>query len=618
MRAFKSCSFALLLASFITAHAAPITGIKSEVTYELLPDGTSTVERLVVTRLNEQVAVTGAGQAGIQYSESLQEVEIIAAYTTTKGGQRIDVPADRIITQLSTLSTSAPSFSDYNVKVVIFPQLEIGATTTLHYRQKQLKPFLPDVYTGGEVFSRFAEMEGSKTLTLRAPESVQMQVFGRDLEGGPVTATKPGTREWRWTQGPIVAETQEPGMVDAASISPGVMFTTLKDYPALMDAYMASAAPMMQVTPAVQKLADQITQGISDRRAQAEAIHRWVSGEIRYVAIAMGAGGYVPHHADEIITAGYGDCKDKTTLLSALMAAKGIRALPVLVRTGSRFKWQEVPLLAAFNHAIVYLPEFDRYLDATVPLASFDALPAALRGRQVLVARDGEAKASIRQTPVIDSTRDLEFAVTTGTVAEDGSITGTTRIGARGAQDAAMRSTVRVIPAQALPQLANQLLASTGQTGTARIELGDPLDFSKEDLMAVEFTTPRRISLPGPGALTGNFGASAINPGRTFATATLLMERKYDFPCPVGGSEQRIELTLPASMKITSLPPAADVQSRYGRYTSSHEVKDGKLIIVEKLAMTQPATVCTAEDHAQLRTFATAIDREVRRQILYE
>jgi hypothetical protein len=47
-------------------------------------------------------------------------------------------------------------------------------------------------------------------------------------------------------------------------------------------------------------------------------------------------------------------------------------------------------------------------------------------------------------------------------------------------------------------------------------------------------------------------------------------------------------------------------------------VKDGKLIIQEKLALTQPATVCTAEDHAQLRTFATAIDREVRRQILYE
>src|SRR5690606_462797 len=229
-----------------------------------------------------------------------------------------------------------------------------------------------------------------------------------------------------------------------------------------------------------------------------------------------------------------------------------------------------------------------------------------------------QTKASIRQTPVLDSKHDNEFSITTGTVSEDGSITGTTRLVARGAQDAAMRGTVRIIPAQALPQLANQLLASTGQNGTAKVLLGDPQDFSKDDLMTVEFTTPRRISLPGPGALTGNIGAGGMNPGRSFATSMLLMERKYDFPCPAGGAEKRIELTLPASMKITSLPPAADVQSRYGRYTASHEVKDGKLIIQEKLALTQPATVCTAEDHAQLRTFATAIDREVRRQILYE
>src|SRR5690606_6563940 len=352
----RLCSALLLVAAAGLAQAAPTTGLKSEVTYELLPDGTSTVERLVVTRLNEQVAINAAGQAGLQYSESLQEMEVLEAYTTTKDGQRIDVPADRIITQASPISTSAPAFSDYKLKMVVFPQLEIGATVTLRYRQKQLKPFLTGVYSGGEVFSRFAESEGDKTVILRAPENVPLEVFGRDVEGGTVTSTKPGMREWRWTQGPVVAETPEPGMVDVAALSPGVTFSTLKDYPALMDAYMQGATPTMQVTPAVQKLADEIAQGISDRRKQAEAIYRWVAGEIRYVAITMGTGGYVPHFADAVIESRYGDCKDKTTLLIALLTAKGIRAVPTLIDTGARFKWPEVPLLGAFNHAIAYLP----------------------------------------------------------------------------------------------------------------------------------------------------------------------------------------------------------------------------------------------------------------------
>ncbi len=617
MRKIHLGSAMLLVAAAGLVQAAPTTSLRSEVTYELHADGTSSVERISVTRLNEQVAITAAGQVGLQYSESLQDMEIIEAYTTTKDGQRVDVAPDRIITQQSPLSSTAPAFSDYKVKTVVFPQLEIGATVTLHYRQKQLKPFLPGVYTGGEVFSRFSELEGGKTLTLRAPADVEMQVFGRSLEGGAVTPTKPGTREWRWTQGPVTAETPEPGMVDAASISPGVMFTTLKDYPALMDAYMASAAPMAKVTPAVQKLADEITQGIHDRRAQAEAIYRWVASEIRYVAISMGTGGYVPHYADEIISARYGDCKDKTTLLSALMAAKGIRAVPVLIRTGDRYKWQEVPLLAAFNHAIAYLPEFDLYLDATVALAPFDSLPAPLRGRQVLVGADAQMKASIRQTPVVDARHDRDSSSTSAVVSEDGSITGTTRLSAHGALDGVMRTSLSVIPQQMLPQLANALLAGSGQPGTAKAVLGDMRDFTRSDLLTLEFTTPRRINLPGPGALAGNF-AVGEGPGRSFVTAALQLERNMDFPCPTGGSEQQVELTLPANIKIISLPAAADVKSAYGHFTSSHEVKDGTLVMKQKLALTQPATVCTAADHVELRRFATEIDRELRRQILYE
>src|SRR5690606_5982507 len=239
--------------------------------------------------------------------------------------------------------------------------------------------------------------------------------------------------------------------------------STLPDYPGLIDAYVVSAAPMARVTPAVQELADEITQGISDRRAQAEAIYRWVSSEIRYVAIAMGTGGYVPHYADEIIAARYGDCKDMTTLLTALLDAKDIRAVPALIRTGDRYTWHEGPLLVAFNHAIAYLPEVDLYLDATMALAPFDALPTVLRGRQVLVAGDGQMKASIRQTPAVDAARDREVSITTATLAADGSVTGTTRLFSHGGHDAMMRTSLSLLPEQALPQIASQLLASSGQ-----------------------------------------------------------------------------------------------------------------------------------------------------------
>src|SRR5690606_26601672 len=124
-----------------------------------------------------------------------------------------------------------------------------------------------------------------------------------------------------------------------------------------------------------------------------------------------------------------------------------------LIRTGDRFKWQEVPLLAAFNHVITYLLEFDLYVDATVSQAPFEALPVPLRGRAVLVGGDAQLQAAVRQTPPVDASRDRETSFTTAVVAEDGSITGTTRLSAHGAQDAMMRTALTMIPEQMLPQL---------------------------------------------------------------------------------------------------------------------------------------------------------------------
>ena len=74
-----------------------------------------------------------------------------------------------------------------------------------------------------------------------------------------------------------------------------------------------------------------MTAGERDRRAQARKLYEWVSVNIRYVNIVLGAGGFVPHKAADVLKNGYGDCKDHVMLLEALLAAKGIKSSPVLI-----------------------------------------------------------------------------------------------------------------------------------------------------------------------------------------------------------------------------------------------------------------------------------------------
>jgi hypothetical protein len=53
------------------------------------------------------------------------------------------------------------------------------------------------------------------------------------------------------------------------------------------------------------------------------------------VAIFLGNGGYEPHDAATVLENRYGDCKDHVALLEALLKAKGIASVPVLVGSSS-------------------------------------------------------------------------------------------------------------------------------------------------------------------------------------------------------------------------------------------------------------------------------------------
>lgn len=87
---------------------------------------------------------------------------------------------------------------------------------------------------------------------------------------------------------------------------------------------------------------------------QIAAVVRLVQDDVRYLALAMGEGGYVPATADETWRSRYGDCKGKTVLLLALLHALGVQAEPALVSTrlGDGLD-QQLPLVSWFDHVIV-------------------------------------------------------------------------------------------------------------------------------------------------------------------------------------------------------------------------------------------------------------------------
>ncbi|MBI4915134.1 MAG: DUF3857 domain-containing protein [Acidobacteria bacterium] len=94
--------------------------------------------------------------------------------------------------------------------------------------------------------------------------------------------------------------------------------------------------------------------GIDGRRRCLEALAAHVQRAVRYEAVAIGAGGWVPAPAHEVLARGWGDCKEKSNLLVELLAAAGIRAHLVLLHAGDGgMVERELATPYVFNHCIV-------------------------------------------------------------------------------------------------------------------------------------------------------------------------------------------------------------------------------------------------------------------------
>jgi len=133
-------------------------------------------------------------------------------------------------------------------------------------------------------------------------------------------------------------------------------FTDFRDWSQVADMMVplyARAATLEQGSPLAAEI-ERIRADNATPAAQAAAALRLVQQQVRYVALSMGEGGYVPASADDVWRARYGDCKGKTALLLALLHGLGIEATPALVSTRLGDGLDErLPLMSWFDHIIV-------------------------------------------------------------------------------------------------------------------------------------------------------------------------------------------------------------------------------------------------------------------------
>lgn len=135
-----------------------------------------------------------------------------------------------------------------------------------------------------------------------------------------------------------------------------IVFSDMADWRSVVD----WARPMYQLDeqsdPDIITIASVIRSSQSDVKGQIGAALRWVQEEVRYLGIELGRNSHSPTPPAETLARRYGDCKDKSLLLMALLRELGVDAEAALVNTGGGLESSSYPhRLHAFNHVLVHV-----------------------------------------------------------------------------------------------------------------------------------------------------------------------------------------------------------------------------------------------------------------------
>jgi transglutaminase-like putative cysteine protease len=575
-------------------------------------DGSNVETIELQTLIRNQLSVDKESQADIPYLAQFQTVEVLEAHTITAQGKRIPVAKNAIRMVDDDNSEGKAMFSDMKHKIIVFPNVGVGARTYYKVVTKTHTPLFPGHYFSRWWFGAGTEWAHSE-INLSHDPAIEIQVDSKDVKGGRVEDGPNGEVRYRLSYQKEGVAVSEPNQISDSDVFPYVHISSFKDHLDMAKAYEARAADKSRVTPEVQKLANQITKGIVDPKDQARAVYNWVSKEIRYVAIYLGAGGVVPHYADEIIKNRYGDCKDKTTLLIALLNAKGIAASSADINSGNSYSLPRLAVLGPFNHVITYLPQWDIYLDPTAERAPFGVLPYNELDKPTVLTGLGK----LGRTPKPNAKLNIIKTSVALKVQRDGQIKGTSHTNYFGSEDIKARYKYEGTDSAYGERAAREQLAAARLAGTGTYKPSLASDLDKPFELETTFALDPIANVPGPAAISIPMGLAP----REFEH--IVFSKSIEKPTkPVVCRSRTIEdvqtIEFPSNVKLGLIPSGIEYKEGGINYISSYIKKENQVEIKRKVVIQHPSMVCGPNEIRAWNKFVSVLQKDLRSQVFYE
>lgn len=565
------------------------------------------------------------GTFGVSFDKD-RKILSMRGWTISASGQEYELKDKDAI---ETSYFSDEMYSDVRYKAMKVPAADVGAFVAYEYQQR----CRPEAYSEIWGFQEENPVHSAR-FTLNLPTGWEYQYhFGNWVEQKPKNL---GGNNWEWEVHDVPeieqeAEMPSPGAI-AGMMAINLYSTTFPRATRMSDwnqvaAWANSLNSIRRVpTAKLQAKAAELTAGQTDTLAKIRAISSYVQHNIRYVAIKIGkVGGWQAHMAGDTFANGYGDCKDKATLLITMLHEAGIEAYFTLVYDERGVVNPDVPTPWTFDHAIVAvkLPantdtnalygvvRDDQlgtilFFDPTNDAVPFGMVPGYEQNGYALVV-NGNAGKLVRM-PVVPPSLNRLLRIAHFTLTPEGGLIGDVQEIHSGDEAAALRARLNRYDRGKQAKYFESFLSEyvdhsqiTYAAITGLDKFDEPLILHYKFLVGGYAKSAGDLLLVRPQVIGEHVSSFAEQK----------KQRKYAVSYPSTWSQSDvIDIKLPAGYKVDELPGPVDVKVPFAEYRSKTEVKDNILYYnqtYERKDLTVPL-----DQFATLRTFLRGVAADGR------
>lgn len=552
---------------------------RSNVRIAFEDDGTGSRQVSSEIKILADAGVKAFAVLSFTYSSANETVDMDYVRVRKPDGNVVKTPDYNVQDMPADVSRAAPLYSDVHEKHVAVKGLGVGDVLEYQVRYRVVKPEVVGQFWQEYSFTKSA-ISKDERLEISVPAGKNVKVVSPEFK--PEIAEANGRRIYRWRNANLIIPEKDPNELPRRiPPNPDVQLTTFSSWEEVGNWYNGLQRDPLEVTPAIHAKAAELTQGLTSDDDKIRALYKFVALQYHYVGLDFGIGRYQPHAADDVLGNGYGDCKDKHTLLAALLKAAGIEAWPALIHSARKLD-PDVPSPAQFNHVITVVPRHGDYvwLDTTPEVAPYGLLMQILRDKQALVI-------PVIKPPLLMTTpanppflSDQEFSME-GKLNGGGTFTGHAEQSYRGDTEVLLRSVFRQISESKWKDAVQRFSYGLNFGGdVSNVKISSPDDLEQPFKISYDYVRKnygdwenRQIVPPLPP-----MGIEFTKDGR---------EKKPHDPVPLGGLGKvtyRARVELPAGYHATA-PAECHLAESYAEYTAKTRIERGVMTTSRELVV---------------------------------